>query len=326
MEWTGCDLCGADDTVLVFHATDTNTHLSGVFSIVQCCQCHLVYLNPRPDQHEIQRYYPENEYFCFEMEAEPPRLGQDDPLLRVIRELDLAVTSLCDVGCGTGRFLLAAQRTGWQVAGIEPHDRARGLCNARLDGRVVFSSFERARFPAGAFDVVTFWHALEHLPSPRAALGECHRILRTGGLLALAVPNFQSLERRVWGANWIGVMAPTHLFHFTRSTLRRYLETSGFEIVAESQPPGANSLAANVLRSLRRLFLDPLSKAGDGSRGSPSAGTGIGAEKQAASHYAIAGSTKARALWLTTRFVYPLAWLVAQSGLGPELRLYARKA
>lgn len=326
MEWTACDLCGANDARLLFHATDTNTHLPGVFSIVRCRHCHLVYLNPRPDQHQIRPYYPADGYFCFNLDAAPTHLGQDDPLLQVLRQLDLAGSRLCDVGCGTGRFLLAARQTGWQVAGIEPHDRARRRCNARLGERLVFPSFERARFPPGAFDLVTFWHALEHLPSPRAALGESHRILRKGGLLALAVPNFQSLERRVWGANWIAIMAPTHLFHFTRSTLRRYLETSGFEIVAESHPPAANSLAANLLRSLRRLFLDPLSQARHGPPGSPSGATGRDAGKQAASHYALAATTKARALRLTTRFLYPLAWLVAQQGQGPELRFYARKA
>ena len=106
MDRIACDLCGAHETELVFRATDTNYHLPGLFSIVRCRQCGLVYLDPRPGPHEIQRYYPDDEYYCFKAPTESAGLSHHDPLVRVLEGLNMEVGSLCDIGCGAGRFLL----------------------------------------------------------------------------------------------------------------------------------------------------------------------------------------------------------------------------
>ena len=51
------------------------------------------------------------------------------------------------------------------------------------------------------------------------------------GTLYLTVPNFGSLEARVFGEHWAGLRIPEHLHHFTPRALRRLIEESGFRIV-----------------------------------------------------------------------------------------------
>jgi predicted SAM-dependent methyltransferase len=52
-------------------------------------------------------------------------------------------------------------------------------------------------FPPGAFEVVYHSHVLEHLPRPKAPdmIAECHRVLKSGGLIRVVVPDLESLAR-----------------------------------------------------------------------------------------------------------------------------------
>lgn len=320
-----CDLCAAVDARLLFRATDTNYHFEGVFDIVQCKRCGLVYLDPRPDEDTLRFYYPDADYFCFKTRTELSGLAGNHPFARVVSGLGVDAGSLCDIGCGVGDFLVAARGSGWAVAGVEINESARTLANERLGKEAVFSSFEGAGFPSEAFDVVTLWHALEHLPSPRQVLTEIHRILKRDGIVALAVPNFDSLERRIWGANWIAVSAPTHLFHFTQRTLTCYMAMCGFEVLFVTQQPGANSLAANLLRTLRNLALDPFARKADRLDTAQNKELDAQAPKRSTSFYQVGGQAKARMLRATTELVYPAAWMAAKLRRGPELTLYARK-
>ena len=65
--------------------------------------------------------------------------------------------------------------------------------------------------------------------SPSATLLEIRRILRPGGLLYLTVPNYGSVESRLFGESWVALSLPHHLHHFTRDTLLRLLLQTGFE-------------------------------------------------------------------------------------------------
>lgn len=331
MERVCCDYCGASESQLLFEATDTNYHRPGTFRIVRCRFCHLVYLNPRPDAQLISSYYPDADYPCFHHQTEPAAFDPRDPLVRLVVPVPGGAVRLCDVGCGDGSFLVAARRTGWEVAGVEPNTYARRRCEERLGVGVVFPSFEKASFAAEWFDLVTLWHVLEHLPSPMRALKEAHRILKPGGVLALALPNFGSLESLLWRQHWIYVMAPAHFYHFTRPTLDRYLHECGFEVALVRQEGGPPSLAANLLRSLRVAFLDPLCRR---RRSSASGGCAAlarptdgddGVEATPANVFSTADRTKERIVRRTTALVGPIAGLIDRTGFGPELKVYARK-
>ena len=54
----------------------------------------------------------------------------------------------------------------------------------------------RAELALEGFDEVILWHVLEHLRTPREILVECRRILRPGGRLVVATPNFGSAQAR----------------------------------------------------------------------------------------------------------------------------------
>ena len=48
--------------------------------------------------------------------------------------------------------------------------------------------------------------------------------------MALAVPNFGSLQARLFGRHWFHLDLPRHTHHFRADTLRRCLERCGFDV------------------------------------------------------------------------------------------------
>lgn len=319
-----CDYCGSDSRSLVFQARDVNYHLGGVFDIVKCNDCSLVYLSPRPDEVELTNFYPDA-YTCFKPGGRPSSLGAGHPLSVAAHSLGLRSGRICDVGAGAGDFLAAARGSGWEVAGIEPNEYARRVCDQTLGEKAVFGSWEAASFPPDYFDAVTLWHVMEHLSSPAEMLRRIRRVLKPGGLLGLAVPNFDSFERRLWGPHWIAMEIPRHLYHFTIDTLRSYLEKYGFQVMSAHQTPGANSLAANLLRTFRETVLDPRSGKTAMARNDRITAP-AGSEWASSSHYAVNERTKENYRRVVMKLVYPAASLISTFGWGPELMVFARKA
>jgi SAM-dependent methyltransferase len=136
---------------------------------------------------------------------------------------------LLDVGAGAGSAIEEMSERGWEVWGIEPHERPSGGPDA-ADTRMIPSPAESAELPKDHFDLIRFSHSLEHTHDPLAAVRNAARWLRPDGAVRISVPNFGSLERRVFGRYWNGLDVPRHLFHFTPATLGRLLETAGLRI------------------------------------------------------------------------------------------------
>jgi predicted SAM-dependent methyltransferase len=87
-----------------------------------------------------------------------------------------------------------------------------------------------AALPEASVDVATLWHVIEHLDSPRAALEEVREVLAPGGLLAIETPAADTVWLRLLRGRWRQLI-PDHYFFFTRATLARLLEATGFEVV-----------------------------------------------------------------------------------------------
>jgi SAM-dependent methyltransferase len=80
------------------------------------------------------------------------------------------------------------------------------------------------------FAAVVFWHSLEHLREPGAALDHAVRLLLPGGLLVVAVPNAGSLQAGVFADDWLALDPPRHLTHIPAQSLTRRLTDGGMTI------------------------------------------------------------------------------------------------
>ncbi|GGT06623.1 class I SAM-dependent methyltransferase [Streptomyces chromofuscus] len=99
---------------------------------------------------------------------------------------------LLDVACGTGIVTrrLASARAGMRVTGVDLTYAMARQAAARLPGAVVLADCRRLPFRDGEFDAVTsVWllHLLQRPEHVRAAVAECARVLRPGGVYVTTV-------------------------------------------------------------------------------------------------------------------------------------------
>jgi SAM-dependent methyltransferase len=93
-------------------------------------------------------------------------------------------------------------------------------------------------------------HVLEHINNPAELLKEIFRILKSDGKVVIEVPNYDSLEARLFREKWSAIDAPRHLYLFTPSTLIKLLEQSGFEV----ERVGFNPTPVSLSRSIEFLW------------------------------------------------------------------------
>ena len=205
------------------------------FPIVRCAGCDLISTLAPPDfAGQCPALYDEGYFeggrrdgYCAYGDSEPIVRRQFAQVLRRIRRL-VGGGRLLDLGCAYGFFLKEAA-CAFACVGMDvsPH----GVAVARsqgLDARC--GTIEAGGFADGSFDVVTLLDTIEHLPSPRATIREAHRVLAPGGLLAISTGDAGAPYPRCHLRSWRLMTPPQHLYFFSRHTLRRLLESSGFKI------------------------------------------------------------------------------------------------
>jgi SAM-dependent methyltransferase len=205
----------------------------GRTAVLQCATCGLVFVHPRPGDGALRALYLDYDVgegeAAFAARIEETRTARA-PVFQEILDLIVArgaAGKLLDVGCSFGFLLAMARERGFEPCGVDLSVNAVRYARDRLGLPVHHGTLFDARFPDGAFDVVTMVGVFEHVPNPRETLGEVARVLRPGGVLAVQVPNanFNLLRGRL-RPSWFYI--GTHLTNFPPRTLARTLDLAGF--------------------------------------------------------------------------------------------------
>ncbi|HEX3563613.1 MAG TPA: class I SAM-dependent methyltransferase [Solirubrobacterales bacterium] len=184
---------------------------------VPCATCGARTTWPVPTDEELDRAYgawyrPERGRFS----------GLGDRLLRrtrgrTARRLDRIAPDgpILDVGAGDGALLDALSAVGREAVGLERHSE-------RADVRE-----EDIADVQGRWAGIVFWHSLEHLREPGAAVQRAAGLLEPGGVMVIAMPNPASIQARVFGDRWLALDLPRHLVHVPAATLLARLRALG---------------------------------------------------------------------------------------------------
>ncbi|MBC7260975.1 MAG: class I SAM-dependent methyltransferase, partial [Chloroflexi bacterium] len=257
-----CMLCGSEGRALYSDLRDRLFGAPGVWSLMECRRCQLVWLDPRPISEDVGKLY--CQYFTHQV-VEAPRGALSD-LKKSVKESVLRCSfgypidgshtimekvlsrigplreivggsvmwlrgedrgRLLDVGCGNGMFLERMRQLGWEVAGVEPDAAAVAVAREKMGLDVFQGSLEDAKFPDEHFDAITMNHVIEHVPDPIGTLKECCRVLKPGGKLVVVTPNIGSMGYQVFGEHWRGLEVPRHLHIFSPQSLRAAAERAG---------------------------------------------------------------------------------------------------
>ncbi len=163
----------------------------------------------------------------------------DNPRPEMHPFVPIAARRVLEVGCHTGAFgaALKAQTPDVQVWGVEPHPEAAAVAAGRLD-RVYVQPYDAAcPLPVQYFDAVVFNDVLEHIVDPWASLRLARRHVAPGGVVVASIPNLlhqhnlqHLLLERDFKYEDNGIRDRTHLRFFTRRSMLRMFEESGWRV------------------------------------------------------------------------------------------------
>jgi len=238
VERIDCVICGGREVHPVCLAGDRLApDAASSFTVVRCNDCGLAFLDPRPSPGEIGAYYPDDYHTpraangVVQRAEHAWRRRQLGEVANWLARLRPGRGQLLDVGCGSGELLEALRADGWRVSGVEPSTRSAAIAREQRGLDVTTTPFDQAELPERAFDVIVFAAVLEHLHEPVAALARARRLLAPGGLVAvLFLPRFDAPQARLFGARWLGLDLPRHLYHFEPGTFEDAAARAGLTI------------------------------------------------------------------------------------------------
>lgn len=168
------------------------------------------------------------------------------------------IQTALDIGCASGNFgHLLKTKFNTNVWGIEPDQSAAALASSKLD-RVINAPFTKGLDLGNQkFDYVFFNDVLEHLVDPQTALHLAKDYLNDDGIVIASIPNilhfdaiYPILKNRDWKYEEAGVMDKTHLRFFTKKSMIRLFEESGYSV---DRIKGINAFYGRFVHYLNRF-------------------------------------------------------------------------
>ncbi len=191
--------------------------------------------HPIPKEEELGTYYNSDEYSSHSEKKK----NVSDVLYSIVRNYMLSVklkmiknvipaaANILDYGCGTGNFISFLKNKKYNVKGIEINSKARKQSiNKNL---LVFPSWDD--LPVEKFDLITFWHVLEHVFDIDSCMRNIKQRLNSKGHLLVAVPNLNSFDAEYYKEYWAAYDVPRHLWHFSQKGLCNLVTPYGFTLV-----------------------------------------------------------------------------------------------
>lgn len=236
-ELSACPICNSNVLNPFLECIDY-TVSKEKFKIVQCATCGFRFTNPRPEESISVNYYQSEDY----VSHSDTQKGVINKLYHIARKFTLARKlkmvktasnktrgNILDLGCGTGAFLNVCKENGWNVQGIEPSVVAREFAKNNY-GIGLYDIKSWDKIEDHSIDVVTAWHVLEHIYKLEEEILQVKRVLAESGSFIVALPNCNSADAEFYCKYWAAYDVPRHIWHFTPSDVKRFIDKQGFSL------------------------------------------------------------------------------------------------
>jgi 2-polyprenyl-3-methyl-5-hydroxy-6-metoxy-1,4-benzoquinol methylase len=238
------------------------------YRIFKCRSCGLRYLDPeqRPkDELYDQKYFDHKASKMLDPGKLLEVLKSDSDSIGLIERYSMRGhdprSSILDIGAGRGSFLILCKLLGFKsLTGTDITNSNVGYLS---EYGIELKVGDITRLELGNYDIVTFYHVLEHIPDPKGFLTRVHEILTEDGIAHLLVPNegspnsrFKSLMSRLrLKKRAFKHLSPGHhLWYFEKRTLTALLRNCRFQI--KYVGTRAHEKRRGILNRLYHRFLD----------------------------------------------------------------------
>ncbi len=219
--------------------------VSNTFSYLLCKKCGAGTLFPKPDSKTIYNLYNKKTYFKNLSAPIRNNLLQWFITRRIFKTPsewiaeNFEPAKVLDVGCGNGEFVKYLQNKGWDVYGTDLSPEAvKNSSHLVGKERIRVGVFHKQEFNQ-KYDMVSFWHVLEHIDNPLEYLNKANKILRKNGVVVAESPNFDSINLNLFRKFYSWIMVPDHVIYYNERAVRVLAQKTGFRVKQIIYPPRA---------------------------------------------------------------------------------------
>ena len=249
-----CRICENRENNRAFVAREMMFGFRDQFTYFECSKCECVQISECPA--DLGKYYPPN-YYSFQKAgalksalkrrwahysytgrgligpAMSMVLGKNQGIESVKRAGISKDAAILDVGCGSGDLLLLLHSLGFKnLTGADPF----------LSNDIIYENgikIWKKKFSdiSQKFDAIMLHHSFEHVVNPVEIATHAAQLLNPGGLLIVRVPIAGSYAWKTYGANWVQLDAPRHIFLPAVKSMKVLAERTGLtlgEVIHES--------------------------------------------------------------------------------------------
>jgi len=268
-----CALCNGNETIPFLTVPDRYFPADKrKYTLVQCSQCGLVYLNPQPTMEEMARYYP-SEYAPYLTEYDVLAHNRLYEVIKKIqrlfrrnvkilatpdqtkeKEVDMQTRlKVLDFGCGSGRFLLnlKAAHPLWDLYGFDigTNEEIRNIDTA-IKVIVDTPSSLSIHFAKESFGRIYLNNVLEHVNDPILTLQNLAMLLQPHGTMVIEVPNIDSIKFKIFRSKYSVLELPRHLYHFSPKTLTELCQKCGLSVEGIEKTGASKSTVRSIFYAL----------------------------------------------------------------------------
>jgi 2-polyprenyl-3-methyl-5-hydroxy-6-metoxy-1,4-benzoquinol methylase len=253
-----CNYCGSVEHIIITRYTRFEKN-----NVLQCKNCGLVYLETKKDKKEIESFYSSSTYR--NIPTSPKQSPEEhfydkvtihdieDRIKFISNNIKIKNKKILEIGSASGGLLKKIQEYGAkEVIGIEL-DEAYAKFSQKNGQNISTTSIEELNYK-NEFDTIVTFHTLEHVYNPKAVFKSIYIALKKNGCFLGEVPNQNDWRMQIFDDEVVKRFHydPTHYYYYSPTTLRNYLEKSGF---TKDSPKKDNIQLETVERynSLRQL-------------------------------------------------------------------------
>ncbi|WP_420547786.1 class I SAM-dependent methyltransferase [Curvivirga sp.] len=189
-----------------------------------------------------------------------------------------------DVGSGFGGFVRALRKRNYEAFGVELSDFDAEFARYRVVQEVPdcnsneiynIGSALKLPFRSNSFDLVTFWHVIEHIDGIDKALSEACRVLKPGGRIVIVAPNYMAFRKEAhYHVQWAPYLPKgiasiylrlrgrdpsflqNYIHYVSKGSIRKKLKAHGLEIENETRSKIENpdAIGRNSVRKVIKIL------------------------------------------------------------------------
>jgi len=262
---TNCIACNSSDTEKKFEKNG--------FTYVICKDCGTVFCDPRPSIKVLNNFYRNSASAKFWFEQFLPKVEETRrekifkkkaiQLVELIREENIKVNTLCDVGAGSGIFLEELNKLKEEIEyfAVEPGNVSSNMLMEK-GFPVLKKSVEYADEWKGKFDFVVSLEVLEHVNKPLDFVKAINNLLKSGGSCLITSLGYEGFDILTLGSESNSISPPHHLNFPSVVGFEKLFYRGGFKKV-EVLTPGVLDVDIVLNSNHSTEFLEVLKSRGE---------------------------------------------------------------